>query len=90
MDAFKNMLPALLGVVFCVWWWFITKEATTRKYVLLWCVCVLVTGIAYIIAKSFDIPGLMMIAGLPLLGSFYFLIRAILSERKAKKKSSDE
>ena len=88
--TFNDIFPAILAVVFCAWWWFITKDTATRKYILLCGVCLLVTGIAYIIAESFDIPPLMLTSVLAFLGFVYFLIRATLSERKAKKKSSDE
>jgi len=89
-DLFNNIFPALLGVVFCAWWWFIAKEAKSRKYIISLGICWLVAGIAYIIAKSFDIPGLMVIVLLAFLVAIYFLIKAALSERKAKKKSPDD
>jgi hypothetical protein len=74
----------------CVRWWFTSKGTSYRKYTLLLSICWLVTGIAYIIAKSFDIPGLMVIVLLAFLVAIYFLIKAGLSERKAKRKSPDD
>jgi hypothetical protein len=88
--TFNDIFPAVLAVLFCAWWWFIAKEAASRKYIILLGICWLLTGTAYIIAKSFDIPGLMVIVLLAFPGSIYFLIKAALSERKAKKKSSDD
>jgi hypothetical protein len=93
-DLFKDIFPALLGVVFCAWWWFIAKEAATRKYILALGICWLVMGISYSIAKSVDILALRgalgMIGVFVFLGSIYFLIKAALSERKAKKKPPDD
>jgi hypothetical protein len=89
-DLFKDILPALIGVVFCAWWWFIAKEATSRKYILLLGICWLVLGIAYNIGKSFDISALMVMCGFIFLGVIYFFIRAALSEHKARKKSPDD
>jgi hypothetical protein len=93
-DLFKVFFPALLGVAFCAWWWFIAKEAKSRKYIISLGMCLLIFGIAYIIGKSFDIPalrGALAFIGLcALIGSIYFFIKAALSERKAKKKSSHD
>ena len=88
--TFNDIFPAILAVVFCAWWWFITKETATRKYVLLWGVCFVSSCIANIIGDSFNIDPLIAVAILAFIGSIYFLIKAALSERKAKKKSSDE
>jgi hypothetical protein len=87
MDGlFKDIFPALFCVVACAWWWLITKDAATRKYILSLGICWLVAGTSYTIAKSFDILGLMVIVLLAFLFAIYFLIKAALSERKAKKK----
>lgn len=93
MDGlFKDIFPALLCVVACAWWWLITKDAATRKYIILLGICWVVAGTSHMVVKSFDIPsltGLLSLIGLlALCGSIYFLIKAALSERKAKKKSS--
>jgi hypothetical protein len=89
-DLFKDIFPALLGVVFCAWWWFIAKEAASKKYIILWGVCFVISCIANIIAGSFNIDALIGVAILTFLGSIYFLIKAALSEHKAKKKSSHD
>jgi uncharacterized membrane-anchored protein len=89
-DPLYDIGFTIFAVVFCAWWWFIAKDATTRKYIIFLGICWLLTGMAYIIAKSFDIPGLMVIVLLALLGSIYFLIKAALSAHKAKKKSPDD
>ena len=89
-DLFKDIFPALLGVVFCAWWWFTAKEADTKKYILLLGICWLVVGITYNIGKLFDISALIAACGFVFLGSIYFFIKAALSERKAKKKSSHD
>ena len=91
MDGlFKDIFPALLCVVACAWWWLITKDATTRKYILSLGICWLVVGITYNIGKSFNIAPLMLVSGLAFLSAIYFIIKAALSERKAKKKSSHD
>jgi len=82
----------IVAVLFCAWWWFIAKGATSRKYILLLGICWLVAGITYIIGNSFDMPtsalGVLGLVGIfAFIGSIYFLIKAIISERKAKKKS---
>jgi len=89
-DLFKYIFPALLGVVFCAWWWFIAKEAKSRKYIISLGICWLVVGITYNIGKSFNIDPLMLVSGLAFLVAIYFFIKAALSERKAKKKSSHD
>lgn len=93
-NPFRDIGIIVVILLVCAWWWFITKEAATRKYILLWGICLLVTGIAYNIAKSVDILALRgalgMIGVFAFLGVIYFLIKAALSERKAKKKSSND
>ena len=74
----------------CVRWWFTSKGTSYRKYTLLLSISWLVTGIAYIIGDLFNIAPLMVVCILAFLSTFYFLIKAGLSERKAKKKSPDD
>jgi hypothetical protein len=85
----RDVVIAILVATTCGWWWFIAKEAASRKYILLWGVCFVISCIANIIAGSFNIDALTGVAILAFLGMIYFLIRAILSERKATKKPPD-
>jgi membrane protein CcdC involved in cytochrome C biogenesis len=85
-----DLIIAILVLVACVWWWFKAKEATTKKYVLLLGICWAVTVISYIIGDSFDIAPLMGVCILAFICVIYFYIKAILSQRKAKKKSADD
>lgn len=57
-----------------------------RRYILLWGLCFITAGVFYILAKSFDISAFGIISGFALFGVIYFLIRILISERKAKKK----
>ena len=79
----------VVALLVCAWWWFIAKEAASRKYIVLLGVCWLVAGITYNIGKWFDIPVMGFIVLPALVGSFYFFIRAALSERKFKKSLKD-
>jgi hypothetical protein len=92
-DPLHDIVFAIVAVAFCAWWWFIAKNTASRKYIILLGICWLVASIDHIIGKSFDIPTLRGVLGgvgvLALLGSICFLIKAILLERKAKKKSPD-
>jgi lipopolysaccharide export LptBFGC system permease protein LptF len=93
-DLFRDIGPVLFGVLACTWAWFVVKSASSRKYVILLGICWLVAGIAYNIGKFFDATTLRGALGgiivLALLSSLYFLIKFILSERKAKKKPPDD
>jgi apolipoprotein N-acyltransferase len=91
----------ITGIVVCIFmvllsvrWWFTAKEAVSKKYILALGICWLVMGISYSIGKLFDITALRGVMGLTgilaFLGMIYFLIRAILSERKAKKEQPDD
>ena len=75
----------IAAVLICARWWYIAKEAASRKYILLFGVFFFITGVAYIIGKSFDIPGLMIIGFFTFIGAIYSGIKAIRSERRAKK-----
>jgi hypothetical protein len=90
-DPLYDVGFTIFAVVFCAWWWFIAKDSATRKYIISLGICWVVAGTSHMVIKSFDIPsltGLLSLIGLlALCGSIYFLIKAALSERKAKKKS---
>jgi len=82
-----NVGVIILIIASFIWWWFTAKNAVSKKYILSSCICWSITVIAYIIGNSFDIPVVELIACFACLGFVYFYIKAILSERKAKKKS---
>ena len=96
MDNYQisGLVVNIFMIFLSVRWWFTAKEAASKKYILALGICLLVMGISYIIATSFDITALRGALGLTgisaFLAFFYFLIKATLSERKAKKKSSDD
>jgi hypothetical protein len=94
-NPLRDIGITIFAVLFCAWWWFVAKEATSKKYIILLGICWLTTGIAYIINKSFDMPTasslVLDVLGISaIIGIVYFYIRALLSERKAKKKSADD
>ena len=84
-DLVRDISITVLAIILCARWYFIAKNPASRKYILLIGVCFVITGVAYINAKAFDIGPLMGISILAFLGMFYFLIKAIRSEHKAIK-----
>jgi hypothetical protein len=93
-NLLTDMGPAIVAILACGWWWFLAKEAASRKYIILMGICWLVCGIGYTIGRSFDISelggalgGLIVLASI---GSVYFFIKAIRSERKARNKPPDD
>ena len=71
-------------------WWYVAKEAKSRKYIFLLGICVLTGGMSYIIATSYDILFLGLIALVAYPTGIYLFIRAALSEHRTKNKISDE
>lgn len=83
----RDIVIITIAISACVRWWFIAKEATSRRYILLLGVCVIISVISHIIRDLFNVDPLMAVSILAFLGFIYFFIKALLSERRAKKKS---
>jgi hypothetical protein len=71
-------------IVYSIVWWNKAIDNRTRRYILRHGVSALIGGISYAIALSYDILiiGLIALTAYPVF--IYFLIRAILADRKAK------
>ena len=78
----------VFAILACARWWHIAKDVASRKYILLCGLCFLVTGISYITGESLDISSLMLVSGIAFLGFIYYLVKAIRSEGRAKKKQT--
>ena len=84
-DSTRNILYTIGIFLALIWWWFKAKAAASRKYVLLLGICFIIVVVTYIIGASFNIHELWYISILAALIVPYFYIKAILSERRAKK-----
>jgi hypothetical protein len=82
-----SIIVIIVMLLACIRWWYIVKNAKVRKYITLIGTCIIITVVFYIIGVSFDIIALRIIAGFIFLGGIYFLIKAMLEERRAKKSS---
>ena len=80
-----DIIVVIIMELAAIRWWFITKGATYRKYILLLNLFLPVSIISYIIGSSLDILVLRTIAGFIFLGAMYLVIKAALSEHRARK-----
>ena len=91
MDSLASgIFVTILGTLYFVWWWYIGKKASYRKYLLLIAWCLLITGAAIFIGASMDLPFFGIIAAVAFIFAIYFFIKAALSARRENKKMSDE
>ena len=80
----EALIVTIIMLVYSIVWWNKAIDSATRRYILRLGVSVLVGGISYAIVLSYDILiiGLIALVAYPIF--VYFLIRAILADRKAK------
>lgn len=85
-----NVLVVIITSLAMVVWWFTSKGASHRKYILLLSIFWFLTIVTYIIGTSFDLKPLGVITIITLVIAIYFLVRAVLLDNKAKKEISDK
>ena len=91
MDKYTIGIIAAIGMlIYLIRWWFIAKEATYRKYILLANVFFIISFITYPIGRYFDIFPLGLTGIFAFIISLYYGIKATILEHKAKKESSDD
>ena len=91
MDKYTiGIIAAILMLIIDIRWWFIAKEATYRKYILLANVFFIVCIITFTIGRLFDIPLLVVIGSFAFIITVYYVIKARILEHIAKKESSDD
>ena len=89
-NQLADILVVIIGLLAMVVWWFMAKGTSYRKYILLSVISFSLTVITYITATSFDIKPLGVITIIAFISFFFFLIRAVLLDNKAKKEISDK
>ena len=82
----RDILILLVIAVASIKWWFTATDIQCKKYIIYLGIFFLISFISDTIGNIFDISFLLAFAGVAALGFVYFLIKAILAERKAKKK----
>ena len=91
MDKYTiGIIAAILILIIDIRWWFVAKEATYRKYILLANVFFIVCIITYPIGRYFDIIPLGLIGIIAFIIFLYYVIKARILEHKAKRESSDD
>ena len=74
-------------VLLSVRWWYITKDNTTKKFILLEGIFFLLTVVFWIIGNIYNVTFLALATPFVFLGAIFFLIKALISERKFHKNS---
>jgi len=82
-----NIFIVIFGLFLWIKWFFAAKGTPYRKNILLWGICLIISGVTYIVRISFHVgTALLSLIGIfVFLTSWYFLIRALIGEKKFKK-----
>jgi predicted transporter len=81
-----DIVVSVIVIVACVRWWFTAIKYTYKKYIIFLGICFFVSVAAYNIGKSLNISSLMVVSAAAFLGYVYFLIKALLAQRRARNK----
>ena len=87
-DITRDILFVVAGVIGSIWYWVTASEKRSRIYMLFCGLSVVVTGGSHLIIIFFDIAVINFVTLLGILGMVYFFIKAWLSERRARTKST--